>query len=447
MPSSFSAIASSLGRHQALAARWSGRVGFTLIDQAALSGANFLLTILLARTLTPADFGSFSVAFTVFLFLLGFHNALILEPMGVLGAAVEDGHLSGYLREVVWIHLAVSVVLAGVMAVGAAMVTATSLRASLFAAAGMFPLVLLGWTLRRACYLRSRAGTAAASSCMYAALLLLLTWVLAESGGTSPVTAWFVIAAANVASCLIPWRQLGVRLDTGRMRHSMDAIRATAIKHWRYGNWILVTAALALPTQYVQVLVAAWFVDLAAAGELRAAFVFLVPIFQAMAALGSVLALPVMARDASRGDQAALRRKTLLITGAFFIMSVVYAVVLLLVLSPITQVLLDDRTPQVRTLIPILVLCPILTAVGTGCSLALRASQHTAFFPLSSVASAIVGVSSAFVFTSQWGVTGAALSNVLAILATSLVAWYLYTRWIGLGGVPANGQPGSGHSW
>jgi len=45
---------------------WTGKGGLAVVDQALFAGSNFLLSILLARWLTPAEYGAFAVADAVF---------------------------------------------------------------------------------------------------------------------------------------------------------------------------------------------------------------------------------------------------------------------------------------------------------------------------------------------------------------------------------------------
>ena len=67
------------------------RVNFGLIgglaDQAIVSLGNFALTVLLARTLPAAAYGDFSVALSFILFFNTLHQALVIYPLSVRGAA------------------------------------------------------------------------------------------------------------------------------------------------------------------------------------------------------------------------------------------------------------------------------------------------------------------------------------------------------------------------
>src|SRR6266481_1993479 len=66
---------------------WGLKSVLSLVDQALTSGAGFAVNIFLARWLAPALYGAFAVAFAAALFVAGFHNVLLLEPLSVFGPA------------------------------------------------------------------------------------------------------------------------------------------------------------------------------------------------------------------------------------------------------------------------------------------------------------------------------------------------------------------------
>ncbi len=81
-----------------------------LADQMLVSGANFFLSVFLARSLPPEDFGLYVLAFTVMVSFSGFVNSLVGEPMAVLGASMNPQQ---------WKSLLPNCLLFGVAVIGA----------------------------------------------------------------------------------------------------------------------------------------------------------------------------------------------------------------------------------------------------------------------------------------------------------------------------------------
>src|SRR5690348_9270670 len=67
---------------------WSPKGALALLDQGLISGANFIVGILLARNLAPHEYGAYALAFQVFLFLSVGYSAMVLEPLSVFGSSV-----------------------------------------------------------------------------------------------------------------------------------------------------------------------------------------------------------------------------------------------------------------------------------------------------------------------------------------------------------------------
>src|SRR5258706_8835603 len=92
---------------------------FSLVDQGLTAAVGFRVTLALARWLPARIYGAFAVAFAGYLFVGGFHNVLLLEPLSVLGPARHAHRLGAYFRAQIAAHvvlvriLAVLVVLAG----------------------------------------------------------------------------------------------------------------------------------------------------------------------------------------------------------------------------------------------------------------------------------------------------------------------------------------------
>ena len=66
---------------------------WAIVDQACVSGGNFLTNIVLARFLGATDYGRYAVLFGVMLALNSFHRSFCVYPLSVIGAKVERHEL------------------------------------------------------------------------------------------------------------------------------------------------------------------------------------------------------------------------------------------------------------------------------------------------------------------------------------------------------------------
>jgi O-antigen/teichoic acid export membrane protein len=281
---------------------WTSKGSLAIADQGLFAGSNFLLNVLLARWLAPADYGAFALAYSVFLLLGVFHTAILTEPMLVFGPGKYRERFPEYLGILLRGHFAL-------MLPGAALLAATAFllgwlyspavgRAFLaLALAG--PFILLLWLLRRAFYVRLSPGWSAVGGGVYLAILLASILTLHPTGRLTPATGFLAMAAASLITCLILFALLRPKLVT-----DSSAIRAVAADHWRYGKWAVVASLLMWVPWNVYYLAFSGQLDHAA--ELRALMNVVLPTTHVLMAISS-LALPSMACHYSKGGLSALR--------------------------------------------------------------------------------------------------------------------------------------------
>jgi O-antigen/teichoic acid export membrane protein len=217
--------------------RWRAPISVGVLDQGAASGANLVLNVLLARWMTPSNYGAFAVAFSVLLLVSGPHGALFTDPMSVVGPRHFNGRFPAYVRGLCVVHAGVAVALA-ILTAGLAVVPIRIVDESgawFVPLAVAIPLVLLLWLLRSACYLEMRPGAALAGSALYGFVLVaVVTWGHASSRLTVQAALVAMALASAVASVAI-----AARLGLWSLSHSRIELRSVVREHWTYGRWIL----------------------------------------------------------------------------------------------------------------------------------------------------------------------------------------------------------------
>ncbi|MDQ6740279.1 MAG: hypothetical protein M3021_07915, partial [Actinomycetota bacterium] len=213
-------------------------------DQALFSGANFVTSIFLARWLAPADYGAYSLAFSVFLLVASAHAALLIEPMMIFGVGKYAGNYPGYVGTLMRFHLAVlapgAVVLAGVAGVLGQLYSSVVQRGFLGLAAGSI-FILAFWLVRRVPYVLLKPGWGVIASFIYCSAMALAVWGLNRAGQLTVFTAFLAMAAASVAATLGAL----ARFSGAFTRHApRPPLEEVAADHWRYGRWAIASAAI-----------------------------------------------------------------------------------------------------------------------------------------------------------------------------------------------------------
>src|SRR5438876_369614 len=76
--------------------------GVAFLDQAILSGTNFAITIVLMKTVAKEEYGYYSIAFAVSLFLVSLQNAVVTTPLAVLLAGKRGAEKDDYVAALYW---------------------------------------------------------------------------------------------------------------------------------------------------------------------------------------------------------------------------------------------------------------------------------------------------------------------------------------------------------
>src|ERR1700722_475124 len=83
---------------------WVTKGGLAIVDYGLISGPNFLLGGLLARWLSPSQYGASALAFSIYVLVAFLYQALLLEPLSVFSGTTYRDNIRGYLLTNVWIH-------------------------------------------------------------------------------------------------------------------------------------------------------------------------------------------------------------------------------------------------------------------------------------------------------------------------------------------------------
>ena len=276
---------------------WGLKGGLAILDQGVYSGSNFIFNILLARWLSPDNYGAFSLAFAIYLFSTSFHNAMILEPMSVFGTAKYAENIQGYLSSQFVIHVIVTVVLGiFIFSVGYVLfyfALVNSFLSQAIIGVGFFlPLMLLMWLARRAFYILSEPGWAFLLSCVYSVCLLGGAFYL-HSMKVESAIAWFGVMGVSSLAGLIILFKLDIFNFISYKNNELGWKKLLA-EQWLFGKWIVLAAFFYFAATQIQIFITAGILGLDSAGAFRALQNFMLPMMQILVAI-STLALPSIA--------------------------------------------------------------------------------------------------------------------------------------------------------
>lgn len=399
-----------------------------VLDQGLIASSNFAIGILLARWLLPEQYGSYALAFAIFLLLSFSYQALLLEPQRVFGPSDYLDRQREYLGVLLSIHSGLALAIFLALGISAWVMhffgRADGLPGALAGVAFAAPCVLLSWLVRSAFYVRMSPRYAVWGSAVYCAVvlvgLLLVHWLKL----LSPFSAFLLMGAAALISSAVLIVRLKPVLRFGTSGLSWNFVLQ---QHWKYGSWILVSLVLSWLAGDIYYPVVSFFSGLAAAGELKALLNFYLPVAQTFSAL-SLFVLPHASRVYQENGATALYALTWRMAWLFAVGAIVYWAVLVLLSKPVMHLLYGDRYTGLASLVPFVAAASLPWNIAIVPSIALRAMRASrsilAIYCVSSAIAVVIGIP----MTRAFGLHGALSGMLLSNSATLLVAWMLVSR-------------------
>jgi O-antigen/teichoic acid export membrane protein len=235
-----------------------------LTDQALASGVNFLTLILVARAVTPREFGQFALVFTLLQSFGALQLALVARPHNVLAASLERERYVRFTSTTCLVQLMFSAAAAALLALGAGVAHAAGAGSTTLLAVAAPTLV--AWQAqelgRRILYTERRFTAALANDAVSYGLQAILLVELAVTGRLTGKNALLIIGATSTVAAVLAGVQL--RRSLGRSVDGRDAREL-----WRFGRWLgAAEAAYWFESQYY-IYAAAAVVGAVASGALK----------------------------------------------------------------------------------------------------------------------------------------------------------------------------------
>jgi O-antigen/teichoic acid export membrane protein len=287
----------------------------SIVDQAAVSAGNFGTGVVLARALDQSSFAVYVLAAAVSFFILQVQYGVLMHPLTVNGAALDDNGFRQFVTANAWLQTAFTA------ATGVVLVMLIGVWEPLRPVAA--PLIVLSilWQIqefcRRVLYARAAIGSALLNNIVNYDLQVVVLIAAAILVPLDLGSALWIAAATSLIATLLGVWQIR-RYLSGRTAN----LRATAESNFRIGRWTAASALLvAAGHQTTPVLVAA-LDGVAAAAVVGVIFQLLGPVNLLGRPLQNYftpLAIRALANDGARGLDAVLKR-AILITGPGFIL-------------------------------------------------------------------------------------------------------------------------------
>jgi O-antigen/teichoic acid export membrane protein len=392
----------------------SKRATWIMADQAVSSLSNAGLSIVIARTVSPGEYGAFAVAFSIYTFLVAISQAsagqVVMIRYSASDEEVRDRANAGAAGTSVVLGLVSAAVLGMV-----ALPMQLPLRSVLLAMGVLLPGLMLQDTWRTIFVSRGTPSQAFTNDVLWIVLQIVMIGLLLVLGVDRVV--WYLLAwgAAALGAAVYGIRQAGVR---PRLRLTKPFL----LNHRDVSVPSVANALAILGANQVAILVIAAVASVEAVGALRGAQTLLGPLNIVGFALSAFAVPEIIRHDLSRRG---LVTVALALSGVLVAVDLAWGAVLLLLPDNIGFQLLGETWPAARAALPGMVVFTAAIGATVGASAVMRALARPNYaFWVSAMLGPLVlalSVSGAWLYEAP----GAAWGFATAALLVIPLAWRL----------------------
>lgn len=226
-----------------------------ILDQTVVSGSNFMTGVLVAKAVTPTEYGQYTLYFAGLMMLAGVQNALVSAPLRVnspgIGAA---SYFRGQIR-LQWLLSGMLALTAGLALTVAGVPVATVAILVLCLAA--MQTQEMGRVIHQ---VRQSPTSLLCMDITCHGLRLVILAILSLNGMLTAELALAVMAATGAFALLPMWRNGWLKT------HARGNLIALGQENWRYGRWILMETLVSIVSMQLYVYLIAVVISAEASG-------------------------------------------------------------------------------------------------------------------------------------------------------------------------------------
>lgn len=250
--------------------------GIASLDQAVLSGLNFLISVILIKIVSKTDYGYYSIFFSIVLLMASFQTAVINTPLAVLLITKKGDEKKKYVgslffgQNLLLLPLAIIGLIGGLVSWYFNLID-HSLSAIIAAISLAFIGILCREFLRAYFFADETPNTVLIIDVLYVVLFIILGFVAYILSQLNVAIVFFFM---GISSFLV-----GIFfVSRKKWRFSLGDIKSSYSENWKYGKWALFGVTVTHIQTYSYLYLLGIIVSTAAVADVSAARLLLMPL-------------------------------------------------------------------------------------------------------------------------------------------------------------------------
>jgi len=394
------------------------------VDQAALSGLSFLISIVLIKTVPKVDYGYYSIGFSVALFLICIQNAIVNTPLAVLLVSKNSSEKKTYAASlglgqfiVILPAVCLGLILAAMLKFGGLDPTQAAVAAAIcFAAIG-----ILFREFLRAYYFAEEMPQQVLKIDLFYVLIFLCGVGIIYFFFKISVSFIFVlmgisgILAGLIFCCARNWRP-----------HKLS-IKKSYRENWKYGKWALLGVIVWHIQNYSYLYLLGALLGGAAVAEVSAARLLMMPMILFREGWMKIV-VPYGSRLREQRNLKRFFKEQLLACLIFGLVVVLYTAVIMSLSGFLQTMLFTQKYTDSLNYILFYAVIFIIGFLGVNANYGLQVTKHFDLITKINFFTMLVTLGCTYFLIKGYGIKGSLTALIIGEALVVVILWYNYAK-------------------
>ncbi|MBV6421304.1 MAG: hypothetical protein DAHOPDDO_02579 [Ignavibacteriaceae bacterium] len=399
--------------------------GIASVDQAFLSALNFLISIVLIKTVSKPEYGYYSIFFSIILFMASIQTAVINTPLAVLLITKKGDKKKIYVGSL-YFGQNLFLFLFALVGIVMGMVTwyFNLLDSSLSAIISAISIASIGILLReflRAYFFADEAPkTVLIIDVIYIVLFIILSFLAYLFFQLNVAVVFFLMGLSSFF--------VGLYFSTkSKWQFSRSDIKTSYSENWKYGKWALFGVTVTHIQTYSYLYLLGIIVSSAAVADVSAARLLLMPLILVQEGWSKVI-LPYGSKLREEKRLSRLFKEQIAITIAFVVI-VMFLVLALIFFKPLLlRIVLSSKYANSFNYIFYWGAIFAMGFITLNASFGLQVLKHFELISKINFVTMLVTVLLAYFLIYSNGIEGGLLALLVGQTISAILLWYYYTK-------------------
>lgn len=395
-----------------------------LVDQAVVSGTNFLTTVLIGRMCVKEELGIYALGFSIAVFIANMLDSLVCAPYTVFANRLRQRERAEYTGSIVVQYGLFSILVMLCLAVISAALSKYfdpgPLAALIWLLAGVIPFILLREFGRRFAFAHMQISSALLLDSAVALMqLTVLAWLAAKgllSARSSYAAIGLVCALAGMCWLVLVRKSIRIR---------WPQVLPEFRRSWSFGKWVFGSRLISTVDAFSMPWLLAFMIGTAATGAFAACCSVVLFANPMLLGVANIL-FPKAAREFADAGAEEVRRVIWKTTRPLLFGMVSFCVLISLFSSEVMFFLYGTKYGGYEHAIIVLALAMLAGSLSIPLSAGLKAIEKPGANFRASLIGFGVTLVAAIILIPAWQVLGAAYSILAGSIVGSLVRWTFF---------------------